>query len=117
MSLYETLTVVQMIAMALVAAAVATLRWGAHGGSIVKRIETLESWKQHVGQKWSDLSDEVQRLPHVLSAGDDGFISRREAMLLVEESRRDRAQLWLRLDAMLKNGPRADRQRTRGDER
>lgn len=120
-SVQNTLEVVQTIVMVVVFVIAALLRWGASGGVLLKRLVDLEQWRERVGQRQSDLADQIQPLvelpakmaedhhrlreliehvnvlPHRLQ---DDFITRREAAHQVTESKEDRGRLWAEVERL-----------------
>ena len=71
---------------------------GAADATVVYRLAQLEARVDHAGEKMSDLATKLQgfetRTLHAI-AGD--FLTRREAEILLGESRRDRLALWAEL--------------------
>ena len=98
MTLYEWLSVAQALTLALLAIIAASLKWGAGGGVLLKRVDDLETRMARADTQVSKLACAVQEMPERLRAGPDGFLGRREADLLLSESREDRRRLWTAVD-------------------
>ena len=72
------------------------------------RLVALERWlvalerrMDKAGAEMSDLATKLQGFePPLLRRIDETYLPRREATILLEESRHDRAQLWLAIDRL-----------------